>query len=44
MMRGLRGATVLELTGRANRQATLDGARRARRFLRSLSHRLDLSS
>ncbi len=41
---GFRGAIILEVAGQADRQATLDGARRARRFLRSLSHRLNLSS
>jgi len=41
---GFRGAIVLEVAGQADGEATLDGARRARRFLRNLSHRLDLSS
>ncbi len=40
---GFRGAIMLEVAGRPDRQATLDGARRARRFLRDISRRLDLS-
>ncbi len=38
---GFHGAIILELAGHIDQQTTLDGARRARRFLRNLSHRLE---
>ena len=41
---GFHGAIVLEVAGQDDRQAVLDGARRARRFLRDLSRRLDLGT
>lgn len=37
------GAIILEIAGRDDQQAVLEGARRARRHLRELSRRIDLS-
>jgi len=37
------GAIILEVAGQDNHQAVLEGARRARRHLREISRRLDLS-
>ncbi len=41
---GFHGAIILEVAGRDDPQATLDGARRGRRFLRDISRRLDVGS
>jgi len=41
---GFSGAIILEVAGQDDHQAVLDGARRARRYLREISRRLDLSS
>jgi len=41
---GFSGAIILEVAGQDDQQAVLDGARRARRHLREISRRLDLSS
>jgi sugar phosphate isomerase/epimerase len=41
---GFSGAIILEIAGQDSHQETLDGARRARRFLREISRQLDLST
>jgi sugar phosphate isomerase/epimerase len=41
---GFSGAIILEVAGHDDQYAVLDGARRARRHLREISRRLDLSS
>jgi sugar phosphate isomerase/epimerase len=41
---GFSGAIILEVAGQDNQMAVLDGARRARRHLREISRRLDLTS
>jgi sugar phosphate isomerase/epimerase len=41
---GFSGAIILEVAGQDDHQAVLDGARRARRHLREISRRLELSA